>query len=123
MPVASIKNKSGNYISPSIEAVSKAANTTIPTDTRASITNTNAKDGYPISGFTWILAFQDQSINNRTKEQALATQKMLTWMITQGQQYTQPSQTPQASSDDVPPQTPAQSCIQEVSTSVTQFPH
>ena len=92
MPVASIKNKSGNYISPSIEAVSKAANTTIPTDTRASITNTNAKDGYPISGFTWILAFQDQSINNRTKEQALATQKMLTWMITQGQQYTQPLQ-------------------------------
>jgi len=92
MPVASIKNKRGNFIKPSVESVSKAANTTIPADTRASITNTEASDGYPISGFTWILAFEDQNFNNRTKEQALETKKMLSWMITQGQQYASPLQ-------------------------------
>ncbi len=90
MPVVSLKNKSGNYIAPSLDAVSKAANTTVPDDTRASITDTTAADGYPISGFTWILAYQEQNFNSRTLEQAQATKKLLKWMIKDGQRYAEP---------------------------------
>ena len=57
MPVGLLQNKSGNYVEASIKSVTAAANLAIPADARVSITNTDAPDGYPISSFTWILAF------------------------------------------------------------------
>ncbi|RAP38992.1 phosphate ABC transporter substrate-binding protein PstS [Candidatus Marinamargulisbacteria bacterium SCGC AAA071-K20] len=90
MAVASLKNKSGRFITPSIKTVSYAANTPIPEDTRASITNSAAKNGYPISGFTWILVYKDQNFNSRSKEQALQTKRLLDWMVTQGQRFAEP---------------------------------
>ncbi|MBG90621.1 MAG: phosphate ABC transporter substrate-binding protein PstS [Actinobacteria bacterium] len=90
MPLASIRNKSGHYILPSLESVSQAANTTIPDDTRASITDTSAKFGYPISGFTWILSYKEQKFNSRSIEQAKATKMLLKWMIGDGQRFVGP---------------------------------
>jgi len=90
MSVAAIKNKSGNFISPSLETISNAANTTLPADTRVSITDTAAKNGYPISGFTWILLTKEQNYKSRTKAQAVATKKLVKWMITDGQKLTEP---------------------------------
>jgi len=55
MPAGLIKNKAGNFIEPSLQSVSAAANVDLPDDTRVSITNTDAADGYPISGFTWLI--------------------------------------------------------------------
>jgi phosphate transport system substrate-binding protein len=90
MPVVALKNTSGRYIEPSISSVSEAANTKIPNDTRASITNSASKNGYSISGFTWILAYKDQNFNSRSLEKAQATKALLQWMITDGQRFVEP---------------------------------
>jgi phosphate transport system substrate-binding protein len=90
MAMVSLENKRGNFILPSLASISEAANTEIPADTRASVTDSLAKNGYPISGFTWILAYQDQSFNDRTIEQAQATKTLLKWMITDGQRFATP---------------------------------
>jgi len=85
---AQIKNSSGKYIKASLESTSLAANVDIPADTRISITNSSVADAYPISSFTWIIIYKEQFYNNRTKEEAIDLLKELSWMITDGQQYT-----------------------------------
>ncbi|MBU0581432.1 MAG: phosphate ABC transporter substrate-binding protein PstS [Candidatus Margulisbacteria bacterium] len=90
MPVAAIKNKSGNYITPSLKGTSLAANIKIPADTRVSLTDTNAAEGYPIAGFTWILVYQQQKYDNRAKDQAKTLVDLLWWMTHDGQKYAEP---------------------------------
>jgi phosphate transport system substrate-binding protein len=87
MPYAILKNKSGNFIKPSIKSVTLAANVALPDDTRASITDTDAKDGYPISAFTWILVYKEQSYGARSSGKAKALAKLLWWATHEGQQY------------------------------------
>jgi phosphate transport system substrate-binding protein len=90
MPVAAVKNQKGSFIVPSLESISNAANTTLPEDTRVSITDTTAEKGYPISGFTWVLLIKEQNYKSRTMAQAVATKELVKWMITDGQEYTRP---------------------------------
>ncbi len=90
LPVAFIKNKSGNFIKPSIESVTKSATVEIPDDTRVSITDTNSQNGYPISGFTWIIVYQEQNYKNRSEDKAKTLVNLLWWMIHEGQKYTTP---------------------------------
>ncbi|WP_167616213.1 phosphate ABC transporter substrate-binding protein PstS [Maribellus sediminis] len=78
---AKVQNSAGNYILPSIESVSAAANAEIPADTRVMLTNSSDPDAYPISGFTWIILYKEQSYDGRTKDQALATVSFLDWLI------------------------------------------
>lgn len=87
MPYARIQNKSGNYISPSIPAVSAAANIQIPADTKVSLTNTDAADGYPISGFSWVILYKEQKYGDRSADRAGRLVKLIEWMIHDGQQY------------------------------------
>jgi len=88
MPYASLKNKSGSFVKPSLASTTAAANVTIPEDvTRTSLTNTDAADGYPISTFTWILLYREQGYDNRTQAKADAQAKLLWWMIHDGQKY------------------------------------
>ena len=63
LPVAHVKNSSGNFIEPGIDAVTaaaagSAANT--PDDLRVSITNAAGPQAYPISSYTYILVYKDQ---------------------------------------------------------------
>ncbi len=61
MAYAKMQNKSGNFITPSIASVTAAANIQIPPDSKVSLTNiTEAADGYPISGFSWVLIYKEQ---------------------------------------------------------------
>jgi len=90
MPVGIIKNKSGNYIVPSIESVSLAANVELPPDTRVSLTNTDASKGYPISSFTWLIVYKEQNYNGRSKDRAMGTVNLLWWLIHNGQEYAEP---------------------------------
>lgn len=90
MPVGMIKNKAGNYISPSLESTSLSANTEIPDDTRVSLTDSDAEKGYPISGFTWILLYSEQNYNDKPKEKAQAVVDLMWWMTHQGQKYVEP---------------------------------
>lgn len=90
MPFAEIKNKSGNFIMPSMQSVSLAANVNMPDDTRVSITDTDAKDGYPISGFTWLILYKEQKYSGRSKEKAEELLKLIWWVTHEGQQLAEP---------------------------------
>lgn len=80
-----IKNSSGNFIIPSLETTSMSAQIDIPDHTRISITNTDAPNGYPISSFTWILIYKEQSYNNRSENTARELLNLLWWMTHEGQ--------------------------------------
>ena len=87
MAYAKIQNKAGNFITPSIASVTAAANIQIPADTKVSLTNTDAADGYPISSFSWIIIYKEQKYGDRTLDRATRLVKLLQWMIHDGQQY------------------------------------
>ncbi len=78
---AQVKNKSGNYITPSIESISAAAKGSLPADTRIMVTNSDDADAYPICGFTWLILYKEQAYNGRSKDQALATLNFLDWIV------------------------------------------
>ncbi len=83
---ALIQNKAGEYVEATFESVSAAAAGAIknmPEDLRVSITNPEGKDSYPISGFTWLLVYQ----NMKDKEKARAIVGFLKWAMTDGQSY------------------------------------
>jgi phosphate transport system substrate-binding protein len=90
MPVAILQNRAGRFIKPDTTSTSLAANVALPEDTRISITNTEAPDGYPISSFTWILVFKDQSYKKRPEGKARELAKLLLWMVDEAQKYMEP---------------------------------
>lgn len=86
LPYALIQNKSGEFVKPTIESVTAAAMNeakTMPADLRVSITNPAGKNSYPLSGFTWLLVYQQQ----RNPEKGKALVEFLQWAMDEGQQY------------------------------------
>jgi phosphate transport system substrate-binding protein len=84
LPPGQVKNKDGQYVTPSIETTTAAAagiGNTIAPDLRASIVNAPGTSAYPISGFTWILAYKSMP----DKPKATALTRLLTWAIYDGQ--------------------------------------
>jgi phosphate transport system substrate-binding protein len=86
LPVAQVKNASGAFVEPSIESVTAAAaaaaaNT--PDDLRVSITNASGADVYPISSYTYILAYKNQKDSAKGK----ALVDFLWWGIHDGQSF------------------------------------
>jgi phosphate transport system substrate-binding protein len=84
--VALIKNRAGQYVEPNLASVTAAAageSDSIAPDMRASIVDAQGEGAYPISGFTWLLVYEQQ--NDKAKAEALA--KMLWWAIHDGQQF------------------------------------
>ncbi len=84
MTVGKVRNRAGKFIEPTIGSVTLAA-VDIQDDGRFSITDTGATDGYPISGFTWIILYQEQSYSARTRETAEELTRMLWWLTHDGQ--------------------------------------
>ena len=86
LPVAHIKNQSGNFIEPTIDAVTAAAagsEANTPDDLRVSITNASGAQAYPISSYTYLLVYKDQK--DATKGKALVD--FLWWGIHDGQAF------------------------------------
>ena len=86
LPLAMIKNKAGNFVEPSIDAVTAAAAGALastPDDLRVSITNADGGTAYPISSYTYILAYQDQKDAAKGK----AVVDFLWWGIHDGQKF------------------------------------
>lgn len=80
---AELKNKDGNWVKPSLEGASAAAaEAQIPDDMRVSIVNAPGADSYPISGFTWLLIYKNQT----DKEKGTAVVNLANWMIHDGQE-------------------------------------
>lgn len=64
LPTAHIKNKAGSFVEASLDGVSAAAAGTIaqmPEDLRVQITNADGANAYPLSSYTYILAYKDQT--------------------------------------------------------------
>ena len=63
---AHVKNAAGQYIEPTVQTVSNAAEAAVAalpanTDFRVSIVNAGGAQSYPVSSFTWILVYRDQT--------------------------------------------------------------
>lgn len=84
LPVAEMKNQAGNWVLPSAKAVSAAAaGVALPEDLRVMMVNSANPTAWPISGFTWILVYQQQT----DPAKALALTRMLWWNLHDGQAY------------------------------------
>jgi phosphate transport system substrate-binding protein len=81
---ADLKNASGQFITPTIEAVTaSAAAAKLPpaTDYRVSIVNAAGKGAYPISSFTWLLVYQQQPDAAKGKKLL----DFVKWALTEGE--------------------------------------
>lgn len=88
MAWAQIRNKSGNYVEPTREASAAAANIpNLPDNMEVLYTDTEAPNGYPISGFAWLLVYVDQ----RDEAKADAIARLAWWMLSEdGQRVGEP---------------------------------
>ena len=73
LDMAAVRNAEGEFVSPSIESVTAAAagaSSKLPpnTDYRVSIVNAPGKGVYPISSFTWIIAYARQADAGNRKQ-------------------------------------------------------
>ncbi len=87
MTFADLQNKSGSFVTPTVASTSAAGNISLPDDAKISLSNTDAKDGYPISGFTWALIYKEQNYAGRSQDRAGKVAKLLWWNIHEGQKY------------------------------------
>lgn len=86
LPVALLKNKAGDFVEPSFDAVSAAAAESLavtPDDLRVSITDAAGKGTYPISSYTYILLYKEQ--RDAAKGKALVD--FLWWGIHDGERF------------------------------------
>ena len=86
LPYAELQNAEGEFVAPSIESVTRAAAgaaARLPdnTDYRISIVNAPGKGSYPISSFTWLLVYKEQS--NAAKGKKLVD--FLHWYLREGE--------------------------------------
>ena len=82
--VFQLKNKAGNFVTPSLGATTAAASgaaASLGKDVRNPIVNSPAPDAYPIAGLTYLLVYQDQK--DTAKAKALAN--FIEWCMTEGQ--------------------------------------
>ena len=91
LAIGAVKNKAGQFISPSVSSVTAAAAgvaKTLPatTDYRISISDAPGADSYPISSFTWILVYQHQQDAGKGKKLV----DFLNWALTDGQALAPP---------------------------------
>jgi phosphate transport system substrate-binding protein len=87
LPVALIKNRSGNFIPASLESVTAAADGALqntPDDLRVSITDSPGPNAYPVSSYTYILVYKEQT--DAAKGKALVD--YLWWCIHDGEKFT-----------------------------------
>jgi phosphate transport system substrate-binding protein len=91
LPIASVKNAGGQFVTPSVESVTAAgegASTKFPpnTDYRVSIVNAPGAGAYPISSFTYLLVYK--TIPDATKGKKLVD--FLHWALTDGEKEAPP---------------------------------
>ena len=89
LPYATLRNKSGKFVEPSIRSTSAAAAGAakhMPSDYRISLVNQPGNDVYPIVGFTWLLVYEHQ--RDAAKGRKLV--EFLKWELHKGQKLAAP---------------------------------
>lgn len=95
---ANIKNPAGEFVTPSLESVTKAAEVTaseMPESLTMSVINAKGAGTYPISSYTYFLVFE----KNKDAAKGKAIKSLIQWCLTDGQKYTKDlgySQLPQS---------------------------
>jgi phosphate transport system substrate-binding protein len=87
LPIARLKNKAGQFVTPTLDAVTAAAAESLaatPEDMRVSITDAAGAGAYPIASYTYILVYKDQK--DAAKGKALVD--FLWWAVHDGEKYT-----------------------------------
>jgi phosphate transport system substrate-binding protein len=85
LPYAQVKNKTGNFVEPTLASTSAAVQGALPLlakDVRNPIANSAAPDGYPIAGLTFLLVYQQQK--DPAKGRALV--EFIHWAMHDGQE-------------------------------------
>jgi phosphate transport system substrate-binding protein len=85
---ALVQNAAGQYVAPSIQGAQAAAASvgSIPADLRFYIVNAPGSAAFPISGYSYVIVYQQQ--DDTAQGQALAN--LFWWMIHDGQQFAEP---------------------------------
>ncbi len=89
LPYATLKNKDGIFVEPTIKSISAAASGAakhMPADYRISLVNQPGRESYPVVGFTWLLVYEQQK--DKVKGQKLA--EFLKWSLKSGQKMAAP---------------------------------
>ena len=87
MAWAQLKNKGGNFLEPSLESAALAADQpNLPDNMEVMVTDSENPKAYPITGFTWLLVYENQK--DDAKGDAVA--QLAWWMIHDGQKYALP---------------------------------
>ncbi|MEO7822987.1 MAG: phosphate ABC transporter substrate-binding protein PstS [Gemmatimonadaceae bacterium] len=91
LSVAAVRNSAGEFITPTVEAVTAAAAgaaSRLPStsDYRISIVNAPGAGAYPISSFTWILVYQQQKDSVKSRKLV----DFLNWALTEGEAQAAP---------------------------------
>jgi phosphate transport system substrate-binding protein len=82
LPMATLENRSGNFVTPTIESAQAALSTAeIPADLIAWVPDPEGKDAYPIVTFTWMIFHK--KYDNKAKAKALRA--MIDYGLTDGQ--------------------------------------
>ncbi len=88
LPVAVLKNKAGQFVEPTVDSVTAAAAgamKNMPDDFRVSITDAEGKTAYPISGFTYLLVYQQMDAKKGAE-----LKQFLKWALADGQKMAAP---------------------------------
>lgn len=83
---ANVKNAEGEFIAPSLESLTKAAEQSVnelPDDLRQSITNSKGKGSYPISSYTYLLIYEKQKEPWKGK----ILKEFLAWALSDGEKF------------------------------------
>lgn len=83
---ANVKNAEGEYITPSLESVTKAGEVTLPQMPESltmSIINPKGKGAYPIASYTYLLVYE----KHKDSEKGKMLKSFLQWALTDGQKF------------------------------------
>jgi len=82
---AALQNSKGQFVEPSLESVTAAAQSVeeMPDDLRISIVDAPGELAYPMAAFTYILVYEEQAEVVKGKEMA----QFLWWALHEGQRY------------------------------------
>ena len=112
MDYASLKNKAGNFVEPSLNSTQAAAQAAITNSTDSTSTNSSnttgstitlpsgdqswanvslldapGSDSYPIASFSYLLLYKELGTNINSMDKAKALAEFVNWAITDGQQF------------------------------------
>ena len=87
-----VQNKAGRFVLADLASLKEAADVPLPGDMRVSLTDTAAPKGYPIASFTYLLLYENLSVNKAVKseEEARALVEFVKWILTDGQRLNEP---------------------------------